>query len=184
VEIAKFPWYVVRVRSNFERTASVSFQEKGYETFLPVYRCRRRWADRVKQVDQPLFPGYTFCRFDAQKRLPILQTPGVVSILGSSLGPIPVEDHEVESVSRMLASSLPVGPWPFLGQGQYVVVERGPLSGLEGLVIEVKAKFRLVVSVTLLNRSVYAEIDREWVRPTSAPSLPRSDGYKAFGQNG
>lgn len=166
METTKFPWYVVRVRSNFERTASLSFHEKGYETFLPQYRSRRVWSDRAKEIELPLFSGYTFCRFDAQKRLPILQTPGVVSIVSSTVtGPIAVEEAEIEAVREIVRAGLPMGPWPFLAEGDYVTVERGPLTGVEGLIVEVKARYRLVVSISLLQRSVFAEIDRDWVVP-------------------
>jgi transcription antitermination factor NusG len=165
-KIAHFPWYVVVVRSNFERSTSLSFEEKGYETFLPVYRSRRNWSDRSKDIEVPLFTGYTFCRFDVSHRLPILQTPGVRSIIGSkTTGPIPCEDSEVEAVQTLLNSKLPIGPWPFLNAGQFVTVERGPLTGVEGIVIEVKAKYRLVVSVSIMQRSVCTEIDRDWVVP-------------------
>src|SRR5271157_5027662 len=71
-------WYAIRVRSKFENAASVVLNGKGYEAFLPTYRSRRSWSDRVKELDLPLFPGYLFCRFDVRDRLlPILTTPGV-----------------------------------------------------------------------------------------------------------
>lgn len=122
----------------------------------------------------PSFSGYTFCRFDVSRRLPILQTPGVFSILGSSTtGPIPVEESEVATVRTMLEAGVPVGPWPFLCEGQYVTVERGPLAGLEGFVVQFKGNFRLIASVSLLQRAVYAELDRSWVRPaTICPVSP------------
>ena len=159
-----FPWYVVVVRSNFERAASLSLQEKGYETFLPACRVQRKWSDRTKQIEIPLFPGYLFCRFDPQQRLPILQVPKVVSIVGfPNQGPIPVDETEIDALRSLVRSGLPVGPWPFLTQGNFVTVERGPLAGVEGIVVEVKSQCRLVVSVSLLQRSVSAEIDRDWV---------------------
>lgn len=164
----KFPWYVVRVRSNFERTATLSFQEKGYETYLPAYTSRRMWSDRTREIEAPLFPGYVFCRFNPYLRLPILQTPGVVSVISSPTGPIAVDESELDAVRTLLQAKLPVGPWPFLRAGQCVAVERGPLKGVEGIVLEVKSHFRLVVSISLLQRSVYAEIDRDWVRPIRA----------------
>jgi transcription antitermination factor NusG len=160
-----YPWYVVRLRSNFERCASQIFEEKGFTTFLPMYRTRRTWSDRTKEIEVPLFAGYTFCKFDPQHRLPILTTPGVVSILESSSGPIPVEETEIEVVRALLKSGLPVGPWPFLQEGQQVLVERGPLKGVEGLILTLKNKYRLIVSLSLLQRSVSVEIDRECVRP-------------------
>jgi transcription antitermination factor NusG len=169
-------WFVVAVRSNYERSVSLSLSDRGYETYLPLYRSRRNWSDRNKAVEVPLFTGYTFSRFDPWKRLPILQIPGVREIIGSkSTGPIPVDEREINAVRAMLSSSLPVGPWPYLHEGQFVAIERGPLTGVEGIILEVKAKFRLVVSVSLLNRSVYAEIDREWVRPIASLTPPSSE---------
>jgi transcriptional antiterminator NusG len=164
-----FPWYAIRLRSNFERCASQILEEKGFPTFLPTYRTRRTWSDRTKEIDVPLFTGYTFCKFDPLSRLPILTTPGVVSILESPSGPIPVEESEIEAVRTLLRSGLPVGPWPFLVEGQRVLVERGPLTGAEGLIVSLKNKYRLVVSLSLLQRSVSVEIDRECVRPLLVP---------------
>ena len=117
-------WYALRVRSNFEWAVNAVLTGKEYEAFLPTYRTRRRWSDRTKEVEAPLFRGYTFCRFDATRRLPILTTPGVVSIIGSSAGPIEVDEREIASVRAMVASGVLVGPWPFLREGQYVAVER------------------------------------------------------------
>jgi len=160
-------WYALQVRSNCEWTVNSLLTGKDYETFLPTYRTRRRWSDRTKEIEAPLFRGYTFCRFDALRRLPILTTPGVVSIIGSATGPIQVDDREIASVRGMVASGAVVGPWPFLREGQFVAVERGPLAGVEGIIVSLKGHYRLVVSVTLLQRSVAVEIDRDWVRPIS-----------------
>jgi transcription antitermination factor NusG len=162
---SRLPWYAVRVRSNAERLVHASLTGKQYESFLPTYRSRRRWSDRVRELDVPLFPGYTFCRFDARTRLPILTTPGVVSIISSSLGPIEVDPAELASVRTLIASGALVGPWPFLREGQLVSVEKGPLCGVEGIVVNVKNQYRLVVSVSLLQRSIAVEIDRDWVAP-------------------
>lgn len=170
----EFPWYAVRLRSNFERCATQIFEEKGFCTFLPLHRTRRVWSDRVKEMEVPLFRGYTFCKFDPHQKLPILTTPGVVSILESPSGPIPVEEREIESIRRLLQSGLAVGPWPFLRAGQPVMVDFGPLKGAEGLIITVKNSCRLIVSLSLLQRSVAVEIDREWVRPLSS-ALPGAD---------
>ena len=164
--VSQFPWFVVAVRVNYERAVSVSFQEMGFPVFLPLYRVRRKWSDRTKEVEVPLFAGYTFCRFDPSRRLPILQTPGVITIVGSNAtGPVPVDDNEIEEIRALVGSDLPVGPWPFVREGSLARVEHGPLAGFEGIVIEVKSKYRLIVSVPLLQRSIFAEIDREWVVP-------------------
>jgi len=168
-------WYALRVQTRLGNTASTALRGKGYEEFLPLYRSRRRWSDRVKHIDLPLFPGYLFCRFDVRERLlPILSTPGVIGIVGAGKTPIPVDDEEIAAVHRIIQSGLSAQPWPFLTVGSRIYMEAGPLAGLEGIVTNTDKAYRLVVSVALLQRSVAAEIDRDWVRPVVAKMAPGS----------
>lgn len=164
-ESVPYPWFVVRVRSNHERVAAAHLRDRGYEEFSPCWKTERRWSDRTKEMDQFLFPGYVFCRLDPLDRLPVLTAPGVVELVGFGKIPAEVPDHEIENVRRMVQSGLFVMPWPFLELGHRVLIERGPLAGVEGILEEVKGKCRLVVSVQLLQRSVSAEVDRNWIRP-------------------
>jgi transcription antitermination factor NusG len=159
------PWFALRIKSNFEKTSSQILQQKGYEAFLPTYRIRNRWSDRMKTIDRPLFPGYLFCRFDQQERLPILVTPGVVGVVGLGKTPIPVDQQEIEAIQALIRSGVPATPWPFVTVGQRLIIERGPLSGVEGILQEIKSSYRLIVSVNLLQRSVAAEVDASWIRP-------------------
>jgi transcription antitermination factor NusG len=155
--------------------ASATLRGKGYEEFLPLYRSRRRWSDRIKELDLPLFPGYLFCRFDVSDRLmPILTTPGVIGIVGAGKTPVPVDDEEIEAIRALLRSGLVVQPWPFLRVGSKVYIEGGPLAGVEGIISNTDKVYRLVVSVSLLQRSVAVEIDREWARPIAKGMGPRA----------
>src|ERR1019366_9688620 len=141
VQSATFPqpaqpsWYALRIQSRLGRLASTTLRGKGYEEFFPHYWSRRRWSDRVKKIELPLFPGYLFCQFDANDRLPILTTPGVIGILGAGKTPVPVDIEEIEAIRAILRSGLAAQPWPLLRVGAKVYIERGPLAGLEGIVI-------------------------------------------------
>ena len=161
-----YPWYAVRVKSRFEFVTSAALGERGYETFLPSYRSRRTWSDRMKEIDVPLFPGYIFCRFDTGNPYGVLNSPGVVHVVSIGAQPLPIDEQEVASIQKVCRSGRDAQPWPFLQVGRRVRVEYGPLAGTEGVVVEFKSRWRLVVSVTLLQRSVSAEIDRAWIRPT------------------
>jgi transcription antitermination factor NusG len=163
-------WFALRLRSNYERVTGAHLRERGYEEFAPSYKLDKRWSDRVKQVDQFLFPGYIFCRFDPNDRLPILTVPGVVDVVGFGKSPEHIPDSEIDRVRRMVESGLPVTPYPYLRVGQAVLIEGGPLAGLEGILVEEKGKTRLVVSVNLLQRSVSAEVDRHSIRPIASLS--------------
>src|SRR5438046_9075861 len=76
-------WSALRIRTRHERIVASALYEKGYEVFLPLYYTRRQWSDRIKEMALPLFPGYLFCRFDLQKRLPVLVRPGILHVARS-----------------------------------------------------------------------------------------------------
>ncbi|MBV8552120.1 MAG: UpxY family transcription antiterminator [Acidobacteriaceae bacterium] len=159
------PWYAIRTRSNHENLAAAVLEGKGYEYYLPKYRVRRRWTDRVVIAELPLFPGYVFCRFDARQRLPILTTPGVVSIIGFGNDPAPIAETEIAAIQTVLNSGFAAQPCPFLREGQRIRVKYGALQGLEGILLKKKADWRLVVSVTMLQRSIAVEVDSDSIMP-------------------
>jgi transcription antitermination factor NusG len=165
----KFPWFALRVRANFEQLVAVALRHKGYEHFLPLYSTRRQWSDRIKDLKRPLFPGYLFCRFDPAERLPILKTPSVIGIVGIGKMPIPVEPKELAAVQKIVQSGLASLPWPFPKVGHLVSLEHGPLAGIDGTVLSIKNGYKLVVSITLLQRSVAVEIDSAWITPRLTP---------------
>jgi transcription antitermination factor NusG len=162
---AQFPWFGVHTRSNFEKVAETALRNKGLTSYLPTYRSRRRWSDRIVVSDMPLFSGYVFCRFNPLRRLPVLTTPGVAAIVGCGQDPAPIADSEINAIQAVLRSGLATEPCPFLRAGQTVRVVRGALSGVEGTLTKKKSDFRLVISVALLQRSISVEIDREWIKP-------------------
>lgn len=138
---------------------------KGIEEYLPVYKSRRVWSDRVRELELPLFPGYVFCHIGIEARSLVLATRGVVGIAGSDNQPIPIDDEELAAVKKLVESRSGVEPWPFTRIGQRVRVHRGSLRGVEGILLKVKSAHRLVVSITLLGRSVASEIDAAYVKP-------------------
>jgi transcriptional antiterminator RfaH len=178
---ANSPWFALQVRARHEAGVANFLSGRGYEPFVPMYESRRRWSDRIKVVAAPLFPGYLFCRFDVNNRLPILTTPGVIQVVGFNRTPIPVEDTEIDAIQSLVASGFPSQPWPFLQAGDRVQIDSGPLRGLEGLLVELKGSHRLVVSVTLLQRSVAVEIDSALVKALrSAPAKQSQPKARAW----
>ena len=157
-------WYALQVRTRWEGSTALLLSGKGYQTLLPTYRTSKRWNGRLRETSAPLFPGYVFCQFEAQNRLPVLVTPGVISVVGRGKTPLPVEEAEISALQAIAASGLQAEPWPFLEIGQKVRIESDPLQGLEGILISFKGNHRIVLSVSLLRRSVALEVDRSCVR--------------------
>jgi transcriptional antiterminator NusG len=158
-------WYALQIRTRWENSASALLSGKGYQTFLPMASAKKQRSGRSKDIAAPLFSGYLFCQFNAINRLPILMTPGVIAVVGRGRVPIPVEDHELVALQRMVSSGFEPEPWPYPEVGQTIRIEDGALTGLEGILVSFKGSRRIVVSISLLKRSVAVEIDRSSVGP-------------------
>ena len=160
-------WYALQLRTRFEKVVAMHLRGKGYEEFLPTYTSRRHWSDRVREIELPLFPGYIFCKFDVTDRLPLLVIPGVMSVVSFGGAPMPVPEREIAAIEHVVNSGMKYEPWPRMSVGQPVQVRYGPLRGVEGVVVEVKRDYQLIISVSMLQRSVAVAIDRDCVVPVS-----------------
>lgn len=143
------------------------FRAKGLEQYLPLYSAKQSWSDREKTIELPLFPNYVFFRCDFDERLKVLRTPGVFSLVSFGDGPAAIPGSEIEAVRKMAGAGLPVRPWPFCTVGQTLRIRRGPLAGVEGIVLREQNLLRVVVSIELLQRSVAVEIDRDMLETRS-----------------
>ena len=164
-------WYAVCTRHQHEKVVARVLEYKGFETFLPLYKARRRWQDRVKEISVPLFSGYLFVREDLQRWLPILTTPGVTSIVSCGGQPAAIPFSEIEGVRQIVESTLRVEPHPFLKSGDWVRVKYGPIAGVEGILLRKKNIARLVLSVEMLGKSAAVEVDASHVERIPARSM-------------
>jgi len=162
-------WFALTVRPNHERAAERALADRGLEAYLPLYRERKQWSDRIKNGQAPLFPGYVFCRFSYPERIRVLNSPGVRSIVGFGRDAAPVDESEISSVRALVSSGRPILPWPYLRAGERVMIREGPLASLRGVVVRVKNSWRVVVSVEALSCSVAVELDAGALGPAVQP---------------
>lgn len=171
---AGIQWYAVQVRPRHEWSAAKVLNGKGYDPFVPRYKSRHVWSDRKIEIELPLFPGYIFCRFDATVRLPILTTPGVMRIVGTSKVPLPIDAGEIEAIQTVVQLGCKTEPRPFLAVGTKVQVKSGPLTGIEGIVEGYKNR-QLILSIGLIQRSVAIDLDENissLSKPVPASEVP------------
>ena len=168
-------WFALHVRMHEYYNVEKALHSKGYEVFAPTHDPARTKARRAR-ARVALFPGYLFCSLDPYQRTPVLTVPGVIRILGvgGGAGVIPVPASEIESLRRTVNSGLPLEAVRLLEPGEPVEVQTGPLSGVRGVVVYHKGKYRVVITVSALNnRAVAVEVDRSaLVTVTSEPAAP------------
>ncbi|HEX4566357.1 MAG TPA: UpxY family transcription antiterminator [Vicinamibacterales bacterium] len=157
-------WYAVWTRSRHEQVVRDQLERKGLEAFLPTVPKWSRWKDRKKKIDWPLFPGYCFARFNPDERLPVLKCSGVVNIVSFDGDIVPIPEHEIEGIRRLVESDLQFDPCPMIREGMMVEVTHGPLKGVIGRLTRKGAHARLVLSVDLIGQAVSVEVDAADVR--------------------
>jgi transcription antitermination factor NusG len=160
-------WYAIYTRHQHEKSVAHILSIMEFETFLPLYMATHRWKDRNKDLSLPLFPCYVFLRGGLERRWQILATPGVHALVGVSGQPSPIPQTEIDAVRQVVQWSQQVEPYPFLRCGDWVRIKCGPLAGIEGILVRRKNRFRLVLSVSMLQKSVSVEVDSTIVERVS-----------------
>jgi len=158
-------WFAIQTLSRHEKVVRKQLELRNVEHFLPTIKKVSQWSDRRKEIETPLFGGYCFARFSLKERLPLLQSQGVVRVVGFAGHPEPIPDEEIQSLKLLIRNSSQYVGCPFLREGMLVQVVQGPLEGVKGRLIREARHSRLVLSVPLIQRAVAVEIDAAVVVP-------------------
>jgi transcription antitermination factor NusG len=167
-------WNAVYTRHQHEKSVADSLTRSGFEVFLPTYKVVRRRVDRKKQLSLPLFPCYVFLRSTFERRLQVLGTPGVRSVVSFASRPALIPNPEIDAIRKAVESKFGVEPHPFLECGSRVRVRSGPLADVEGILVRKKSSHRLILSAKLLGKSIAVELDASTVE--SLHKSPRPTG--------
>lgn len=159
VELSR--WYAVYSLSNHEKRVELRLEAKGIEVFLPLSKVVKRWKNRTTATIQvPLFPGYVFVRIFAHQRVKVLDTAGVLSLVGVAGRATPLPDAEIEAL-RSSFQMREFEPYPYLKVGQRARIRSGPLAGFEGIVVRKDNRLRIVLSIDLIMRSVAVQVEAD-----------------------
>jgi transcriptional antiterminator NusG len=162
-------WYALMVKTRYEQSVAASLEPMGYEVFVPTYTARRRRGTRYRPSTAVLFPSYVFCRFHPHLRLPILKTPGVIKVVGTSKELLRVKEEEIAALKAIVESKLAYQPWPSVKVGQWVEIIDGPLKGIKGTVVSANYACRFILNVTGLHRAVAVAVAQDCVMPIPPP---------------
>jgi transcription antitermination factor NusG len=167
-------WYALYTSANHEKRVREQLELRSVASFLPLYETVRRWKDRRVHLHLPLFPGYVFARMALVDRLPVLQIPSVVRLVGFNGCPSPLSDEEIEGLKNGLAGDVKAQPYPFLTAGRRVMIKAGPLEGHQGILVRRKGSVRVVLSLELIQRSIIVDVDVADVQPITGIATRRS----------
>src|ERR1700722_15818081 len=167
VENESEQWYGLHTRPRHEKIVAHRLAEKGVTTFLPLVTEVRRWSDRKKSVQLPLFSCYVFARFIPKRedRLRVLRVEGVFGLVGARGEGASIPEEQIDAVRSLIEGNLPYAAHPFLKIGQRVRIRSGALDGLEGILVSRNGDRTLVISVDAIQRSLAVRVEGYEVEP-------------------
>lgn len=161
-------WYACYTRARHEKRVAKVLYERGIERYLPLVAQERQWHDRRKIVEFPLFPGYVFVRVARREVFDVTSVPSVVSMVMSDGRPALIRDGEIENVRRYAQALSECGeqpePHPMISVGERVVVTDGPFQNVEGRVMDVRGRARIVVGIAALGQGFLVNVPVQMLR--------------------
>ena len=155
-------WYAVQTRARNEKVISERLREQGLTTFLPLVSEIRRWSDRKKKVELPLFSCYVFVKLVASnnaERMRVYRTNGVFRIVSMRGEAIPIPEEQIEALRTVVTQQVPWTEHPFLKIGQRVRIRGGSLEGVEGVLLSRNGDRTLIISVDAIQRSLAVRVE-------------------------
>jgi transcription antitermination factor NusG len=160
-------WFAIQTWPQYEKKVAVEFERKEIQVFLPLLKSERRWSDRSKTLQSPLFPGYVFVRINesSKERIGVLRTNGVTAFVGARGHGTAIPESQIDSVRRLVASGTAFQPHPHLTIGKRVRIRGGSLDGVEGTLVDKKDDLSLIVSIQIIQRSLALRVAGYRVEP-------------------
>jgi transcription antitermination factor NusG len=153
-------WYALYTRPRWEKKVNNLLVQKGIEVYCPLNKVRRKWSDRIKTVEEPLFKSYVFVKVGDEERTKVRMTDGVVNFVYWEGKPAIIKEKEIQTIKRFLDEHENVEVVKIdLNEGDRVQVVAGPMMDQEGKVLEVKNKVAKVC-IDSLGYMLIAYIDK------------------------
>jgi transcription antitermination factor NusG len=179
VSIDSLRWYALSTKSRHEKKVQERLTAKGFETYVPLRTVIRKWSDRKKKVEEPLFNGYVFVYMLYSQRLTVLETYGIVRLVMFNGRPGYLHQQEIDTIRHILEAQKESGYTveAFDGKmiGDFVEVIEGPLTGLRGQFIKVKNESKLTISIDGIGKSLMVDVPPEWVKKAVETKRPIED---------
>ncbi|MFQ5648569.1 MAG: UpxY family transcription antiterminator [bacterium] len=157
-------WYAIYTRPRFEKKIDAELKRKNLHSFLPLHCVTRVWSDRIKKIQEPLFPSYLFVHANSRERYSALQSTGVVRVVSFNGQPVRIPDDQIEGIYKIIKFGYNPEPYQYLNYGDEVEIVSGPLRGLRGYYIEERGHDTLAVSVHAIQQSLTIQLGRGLIR--------------------
>ena len=165
-------WIVVRSKPKSEKVAYKELLNKNIEAYLPLLKERRKWSDRKKWVEFPLFSSYLFARIDIKNSIFVLQTQGVNTIIKFGEKIAVVQDDVIKAMRLAIEGGYQLEPTEYFVEGNLVEVIAGPMKGVSGIVARLKGQSRLIIKIDAIQQALSIQIESKFIKNINNKSAP------------
>lgn len=153
-------WLAVYTRPRWEKKVNQLLGEKGFESYCPLNKVKRKWSDRIKVVEEPLFKSYVFVKVAEADRTEVRMTSGAINFVYWNGKPAVIREKEINAIRRFLNEHEYVEARPMdVKVNQRVRIINGTLMDKEGKVLELRHK-TAKIAIESLGYILVAYIDR------------------------
>ena len=165
-------WIVVRSKPRSEKVAYSELVKKDIEAYLPLLKERRKWSDRKKWVEFPLFSSYLFARIDIKDSIFVLQTQGVNTIVSFGKQIAIVQNSVIKAIRLAMEGGYQLEPVEYFVEGNQVEVIAGPMKGVKGIVAKLKGQNRLILKIDAIQQALSIQIESKFIKNLNSKNAP------------
>ena len=165
-------WIVVRSKPRSEKVAHNELVKKNIEAYLPLLKERRKWSDRKKWVEFPLFSSYLFARIDIKDSIFVLQTQGVNTIVKFGKQIAIVQNSVIKAIRLAMEGGYQLEPVEYFVEGNRVEVVAGPMKGIKGIVAKLRGQNRLIIKIDAIQQALSIQIESKFIRKLNGKNAP------------
>lgn len=152
-------WHVLYTKPRHEKKLKDFLSVRGIRAYLPLYKTIKQWSDRKKKVEEPLFKSYLFVKADEMNYFKILNSPGAVKFVHFGNEVATISDKEVAMIEQVLKFPEQVEVEDFHAvTGDKIKIASGPFKNVEGTLVSIRGKNRLIIQIEQLGKNIIIEI--------------------------
>lgn len=159
IVMAEKKWYAIYTKPRWEKKVARQLEDKKIENYLPLYKILKQWSDRRKWVQEPLFRSYIFVNIELNDHLSVLQTSGVVKFVSFEKKPVVIPPVQIEAVRTFINTDEEMFTEEVnMNVGNKVTINRGPLKGLEGTLVNISNRKRVRIMIEGIQQILYIKV--------------------------
>lgn len=157
-------WVAVYTKARHEKVVLEQLTKKNITAYLPLIRVKRRWSDRTKWVDVPLFNSYVFARIELKNQIYVLQTTGVHHLVRFDQDIATIPEEQIAAIRMMLEGGYHPESTDYFTIGDEAEIIAGPMRGVKGIVSQISGEEKFILKIDAIKHAISVHVERGFLK--------------------